>query len=308
MKILITEFMDEAAVARLKQHCPDTHYNPKWVDEPASLLAAAADCDVLVVRNRTQVRGDLLAAAKQVSLIGRLGVGLDNIDMVACQARQIKVVPASGANALAVAEYVIGTAMLLLRASYLSTPAVSAGKWPRNALSNGRETAGKTLALIGYGDIGQRTARLARGLGMQTVAFDPILPANSPAWAETTALSLEACLARADVVSLHVPYTEQTKNLLSRERLQSMKPGAVLINTARGGLIDEPALAELLKSGHLGGAAIDVFGTEPYPANPMWDGIANLVLTPHIAGVSSEANVRVSEMIADAVIAHAAAK
>lgn len=216
----------------------------------------------------------------------------------------MKVIPATGANALAVAEYVIATAMLLRRASYLSTADVAAGKWPRNQLSAGRETAGATLGLIGFGSIGQLTGQLARGLGMNLIAYDPALPDSHPAWAATGArrVDLDALIASADVVSLHVPLVDGTRNLFDATRIAQMKPGAVLINTSRGGIVDEAALAEALRSGHLGGAAMDVFTQEPMPQSAIFAGCPNLVLTPHIAGVSAEANVRVSSMIADAVI------
>jgi (S)-sulfolactate dehydrogenase len=216
MKIVISEFMDDAAVDTLRTHFGATHvlYDAAFVDNPAGLAKAVADCDALIVRNRTQVRGDLLAACARARVIGRLGVGLDNIDLAACQARGMKVIPATGANALAVAEYVIAAAMLLRRASYLSTSDVAAGKWPRNALSNGRETAGATLGLIGYGSIGQLTATIAHGVGMKVVAHDPALPSSHPAWASgaerggVARVTLEALLAQADVVSLHVPLVD----------------------------------------------------------------------------------------------------
>ncbi|MBU1360316.1 MAG: 3-phosphoglycerate dehydrogenase, partial [Gammaproteobacteria bacterium] len=149
-KIVISEFMDDAAVETLRRSF-DVTYEPKLVDDPERLRAAVADADALVVRNRTQVRGELLAACAKASVIGRLGVGLDNIDVPACEARGMKVIPATGANALAVAEYVIGTAMVLLRGTYFSTGAVASGQWPRAALSNGREFAGTCLGLVGFG-------------------------------------------------------------------------------------------------------------------------------------------------------------
>ena len=305
MRIVITEFMDDDAVATLAKAFGDGSvvYDPTLVDKPAELLLSVADCDALIVRNRTQVRGALLDAAKRARVIGRLGVGLDNIDVPACEARGMKVIPATGANALAVAEYVIATAMLLRRASFLATDAVVAGKWPRNALSAGRETAGSTLGLVGYGSIGQMTGALAHGLGMKLIAYDPALPEGHAAWSGTAKrVDLATLVASADVISLHVPLVDATRNMFNAERIAAMKPGAILINTARGGIIDEAALASALKSGHLGGAAIDVFATEPLSASELFAGCPNLVLTPHIAGVSFEANVRVSSMIADAVI------
>ena len=302
-RIVICEFIDERALPPLRA-AHDVLYDPKLVDDAPRLQAEAAGADALVVRNRTQVRGDLLAALARCKVIGRLGVGLDNIDVPGCEARGMQVIPATGANALSVAEYVIGTAMLLLRGAYQSTPAVVAGQWPRAALSNGRETAGKTLGLVGFGSIGQLTATLARAIGMEVIAFDAMLAAGHPAYAAhgVRAVGLDALIAAADVLSLHVPLVDSTRNLFDAKRIAAMKRGAVLINTARGGIVDEVALAAALKSGHLGGAAIDVFATEPVPASAHFADCPNLLLTPHIAGVSAESNERVSFLIAEKVL------
>ena len=303
MRILITEFMDERAVARL-QAAHDVHYDPQLVDDAPRLAAEAARADVVIVRNRTQVRGALLAALARCKVVGRLGVGLDNIDLPACEARGMRVIPATGANALSVAEYVIGTAMLLLRGAYGATAAVAGGQWPRNALSNGREISGKTLGLIGFGSIGQLTATMGRALGMPVVAFDAMMDADHPAFAQIGArfVGLDELVMLSDVISLHVPLVDSTRGLFGAARIAAMKPGAALINTARGGIIDELALAAALRAGALGGAAIDVFDTEPLPASPHFDGCPNLILTPHIAGVTAEANERVSFLIADKVL------
>jgi (S)-sulfolactate dehydrogenase len=302
-RIVITEFMDLPAVAQLRG-AHDVLYDPQLVDDPARLHAEAATADAIVVRNRTQVRGELLAALKRCTVVARLGVGLDNIDVPACETRGVRVIPASGANALSVAEYVVATSMLLLRGAYQSTADVAGGQWPRTLLSNGRELAGKTLGLVGFGSIGQLTARLAKALGMHVVAFDAMMDREHAAFAEAGVAfrGLAELLAQADVVSLHLPLVESTRNLFDARRIASMKPGAVLINTARGGIVDEPALAEALRSGKLGGAAIDVFATEPLPAQPHFQGCPNLVLTPHVAGVTRESNERVSSMIAQKVL------
>jgi (S)-sulfolactate dehydrogenase len=304
MKIVITEFMDKRAVAQLAA-AHDVLYDPKLVDDAPRMRTEAATAHAFIVRNRTQVRGDLLAALKHCKVIGRLGVGLDNIDVPACEAAGMQVIPATGANALSVAEYVVASAMVLLRGAYQSTTEVTAGKWPRNALSNGREAGGKTLGLVGFGSIGQLTAKLAQGVGMSVVAFDPMMAAEHPVFAHTgvRCVSLDALTASADVISLHVPLLPSTRDLFSAKRIAAMKPGAVLINTARGGVVDEAALAAALKSGHLGGAALDVFGTEPVPVNNPFADCPNLLLTPHIAGVTAEANERVSFMIAEKVLA-----
>lgn len=307
MKILISEFMDEAAVASLRASF-DTTYDATLVDRGDELLASLKDADALIVRNRTQVNAQLLAAAPRLKVVGRLGVGLDNIDLPACKARNVAVIPATGANALAVAEYVIATAMLLLRGAYLSTPAVAGGQWPRGPLSNGREIGGKTLGIVGIGGIGQLTARLAQGLGMRVVASDPMVAASSALWKETgvTCRTLDELLAESDVVSLHVPLTADTRNLINAARLALMRPNAVLINSARGGIIDESALAAALRAKRLGGAALDVFDVEPLLAGSPLADCPNLILTPHIAGVTAESNTRVSSMIAERVSAYLA--
>jgi (S)-sulfolactate dehydrogenase len=303
MRIVITEFMDAPAVERLRARY-EVLYDAKLVDDPPRLAREAGTADVLIVRNRTQVRGELLEALVNCKVIGRLGVGLDNIDMPACERLGLKVIPATGANALSVAEYVIATAMALLRGAYAGSADMVAGRWPRAALSGGREIGGKTLGLVGFGAIGQLTARLARGLGMNVIAHDAVMPPDHAAFAQLGARSvrLDELLAQADVVSLHVPLVEGTRGLFNAQRLAQMKRGAVLINTARGGIVDEAALAAALRSGALGGAAIDVFDNEPLPASPHFDACPNLILTPHIAGVSAESNERVSAMIADEVL------
>jgi len=307
-RVVITEFMDDAAVATLRAR-HDTLYDPGLVDRGDALMAAVAPADALIVRNRTQVGASLLAAAPKLRVVGRLGVGLDNIDVAACAARAVEVIPATGANALAVAEYVIATAMLLLRGAYASSSDVAGGGWPRAPLSNGREIAGKTLGIVGFGGIGRMTARFARGLGMRVVAFDPEVPEDAAAWAEAGAVrtSFDDLLREADVVTLHVPLTAATRHLLGAPQLSSMKPDAVLINTARGGVVDEAALASALRARKLGGAALDVFEREPLPAGSALADCPNLILTPHVAGVTRESNVRVSTMIAERVAAFLAA-
>lgn len=302
MNIVIPEFMDEAAVDTLRRRF-EVHYDPTLVERRAELLGALAGASALIVRNRTRVDAGLLAAAPKLRVIGRLGVGLDNIDVAACRGRGVEVIPATGANALAVAEYVVATVMVLLRGAYLSSAAVARGEWPRARLSEGRETAGKTLGLVGFGGIGQLTARLARGLGMRVLAYDPLLADDAAAWAETGVerRDLPALLAEADAVSLHVPLTEETRGLMNAERIARMKPQAVLVNTARGGIVDEAALAAALTDGRLAGAALDVFEHEPLPAGSPLATAPNLILTPHIGGVTRESNARVSSLIAEKV-------
>ncbi len=301
--IVVTEFMDEAAVERLRATHP-TLYDPGLVDAPDRLAAALGGAQALIVRNRTRVDAALLSHSPGIRVVGRLGVGLDNIDLPACRARGVEVIPATGANADSVAEYVILAVGMLLRGAFMSSAEVAAGGWPRARLSSGREMAGKTLGIVGFGDIGRRVAKLARAFGMQLIAHDPVLPNDHSGWTETPTerVSLEDLFARADAVTLHVPLTEATRGLVSTACLARMKPGAVLVNTARGGVVDEAALAAALREGRLGGAALDVFETEPLPAGSPLADAPNLLLTPHIAGVTQESNTRVSSLIAERVL------
>ena len=300
--IVISEFMDEGALAA---HLDGMayRYDPALVDRPDDLLAAIADARGLIVRNRTQVSAALLDAAPRLQIIGRLGVGLDNIDLEACRSRDVVVQPATGANDQAVAEYVIAAAMALLRGAFGARDSVRGGEWPRNSLI-GREIAGKSLGLVGYGAIARETAARARALGMRIAAFDPYVPAGDPVWREAERHdTLDSLLAITDVLSLHVPLTAETENLIDLQALAKLPPGALVINAARGGVLDEVALADALRRGHLGGAALDVYAAEPLTADAgaVFDGLDNILLTPHIAGVTAESNLRVSHMIAQAV-------
>ena len=300
--IVITEFMDEAAVGRLAQ-VHDTLYDPKLVDDPGQLHGHLASARALIVRNRTQVRETLIGMGPKLRVVGRLGVGLDNIDVAACKARSIKVIPATGANDLSVAEYVITTALMLLRGTYLRSAEVAAGAWPRQSMM-GRELADKTIGLVGYGAIAREVAWRAHMMGMQVVAYDPYLMADHPGWQIARNVSLDAVLELSDVVSLHTPLTDATRHMINARALSLVKSDAILINAARGGIVDEAALAEALKEKRLGGAALDVFETEPLTAEAgeKFRDLPNLVLTPHIAGVTDESNVRVSHLIAEKVL------
>jgi (S)-sulfolactate dehydrogenase len=182
---------------------------------------------------------------------------------------------------------------------------VAAGEWPRTELM-GRELAGKRLGLVGYGAIARVTGRMGRDLGMSIAAYDPLLPSDHPAWAGAQRQTLPELLAMSDVVSLHVPLTDATRNMIDAAAVAAMKRGSILINAARGGVVDEAALCAALRAGHLGGAALDVFAREPVDASAgvVFTGVPNLVLTPHIAGVTDESNVRVSAVTAEAVARH----
>ncbi len=247
--IVISEFMDEAAVESLKPDF-DVLYDPALVDNADALAAALGDCRALIVRNRTQVRQSVLQAAPALSVVGRLGVGLDNIDVEGCRRRGISIFPATGANNLAVAEYVIAGLLMLLRGAYHASPDMVGGAWPRNALI-GREVDGKRLGLVGFGGIARDVAVRARALGMSVVATDRFVAANASVWREhgVDPLELDEVLRTSDAVSLHVPLTDETRNIIDSGALAKMRRNAVLINSARGGVVDERALVDVAQVG-----------------------------------------------------------
>jgi len=303
MKIVIPEVLIDEPLQRLRAR-HDVVYDPTLVERPAELLEAARDADALVIRVRTQMRGELLESLTRCKVIGRQGVGLDNIDVERCRERGIRIIPAIGANARSVAEYVMTTAMMMLRGAYLSSAEVAAGKWPRAPMLLGREIWGRTLGLVGFGSIGQVTARLAKAMGMEVLAHDPSLEPASPVLAEfgCRLLPLDDLLAASDVVSLHLPLVPGTRRLFDAARLACMKPGSVLVNAARGGIVDEAALADALRRGRPYAAAIDVFESEPLgPGSPLADA-PNLLLTPHIGGLTADSEIRVSNLVVDRVL------
>lgn len=302
-KVVVSEFMNEAALSAFGPAI-EVLYDPTLVDDPERLSRATADAEALIVRNRTRVDRVLLDAAPRLRVIGRLGVGLENIDLDACAEKGVEVKPATGANTQSVVEYVIGAMLVLRRGVFASTGGVLAGDWPRSSLGAGGEIHGLTLGLVGFGAIARAVGCAAGALGMQVAAFDPYLPVTDPAWSGARSCDLDELFTIADVLSLHVPLTQTTRGLIGPDALSNMKPGALLINTARGGIVDEAALATALKNGKLAGAALDVFGNEPLDrtAAAVFDGCPNLILTPHIAGVTQPANVRVSQVTVENVL------
>lgn len=300
--IVISEFMEDAAVAGLAADFA-IHYDPGLVDRRTELLESLASARGLIVRNRTQVDTALLDAAPRLVAVGRLGVGLDNIDVAACERRGVSVWPAGGANAAAVAEYVITALLMLFRGAFTATDRVAAGEWPRTELS-GREIAGKRLGLVGFGGIARLVAEKASALGMEVAAYDPLVESADAAWGLAIRRpTLDELLAQSDAVSLHVPLAAGTRNLLDAAALGRLPTDAIVINTSRGGILDEEALVAALREGRLAGAALDVFSVEPVDAaaGSRFRDVPNLLLTPHIAGVTDESNQRVSAVTAAAV-------
>lgn len=300
-ELVVCEFMAQAAVADLERDF-NVLYAADLVDRPLDLQQAVADARGLIVRNRTRVTEQLLAAAPKLRVVGRLGVGLDNIDLEACRTRGVTVCPATGANDDAVAEYVITTAAMLLRRAYTVTGLIMSGAWPRTDCM-GHELAGKQIGLIGMGAISRQVAARALPLGLRVAGCDPYVAENDQVWRHVARLTLDELLTGSDIVSLHVPLSDNTRHLIGPANLAKMRADAVLINSARGGVVDEHALAQALHNHELAGAALDVFENEPPGAEQLapFNGLQNVILTPHIAGVTEESNVRVSAVTAQNV-------
>lgn len=300
--VLVSEFMDGSALAFLENRL-SVDYAPGLFDDQQTLMQRISAVDALIVRNRTPVTRELLNHAGQLKVVGRLGVGLDNIDLDAAKQANIQVLPATGANAVAVAEYVMSALLHLRRPMTSGFQAMVGGDWPREQFIGG-EISGKTLGLIGFGQIAQIVAKRAAAFGMRIAYFDPYIDASEHHSVATAVSSLDELLALSDSVSIHVPLTEDTHRLMNSQRLALMKSEAILINTSRGGIVDERALIHHIQTGHLGGAALDVFEHEPLDElkGARFDGIDALILTPHIAGVTHESNRRVSQVTAENVL------
>lgn len=301
-RILVSEFLQPEHLERLGDGY-DVVYNPDLYADRPELLGLVADADAIVIRNRTEIDQPLISAAQKLKVVGRLGVGLDNIDLSACASAGVEVIPALGANAVSVAEYVIGMMLVLTRPVFDLTKAMIAGEWPARPRAFGEELMGKTLGLVGYGYIGQQVAARAAAFGMTVIAYDPYLPEDDGAWHSAGRRSLSQLLAEADVVSVHAKLTDETRHLIDRKALERMKPAAILINTSRGGTVDEVAVAQALRDGVIGAAALDVFESEPLlPEQAVrFADLENVILTPHIAGNTAQSVDRVAAMTVDAV-------
>ncbi|MEC8869320.1 MAG: hydroxyacid dehydrogenase [Candidatus Thermoplasmatota archaeon] len=303
-RVIITEFMDESEVSRLSSH-HEVLYNPDLHSNINSLLDSITDTQALIIRNKTLVNRELIDASKDLRVIGRLGVGLDNIDTTYCREKGISIVIADGANTDSVAEYVVTGLLVLFRGIMDSTSRIINGEWPRGDFI-GTEVKGKTLGIVGLGSIGRAVAQKVKLLGMRVVGTDVNIEKDDPVWGEFNVQyrELSDLVRISDAITMHVPLNNDTKGLFDDYALQNMRKGAILINTSRGGIVDEDALVKYLKNGHLGGAMLDVFESEPLTESRPFAGLPNLILTPHIAGVTVESNRRVSCMIVDQVIEH----
>lgn len=299
--VVVTEFMDERALEPLSERYR-VHYDPELFGDPEAIVARARGAQALIVRNRTRVTQALLDRLPRLRVLGRLGVGLDNIDLPACAKRGLPVEAAVGTNDVSVAEHAFAALLILAKSAMRNSALVAAGQWPRRQAGN-REIAGLTLGLIGLGRIGRRVAARARAFDLVVIASDPFVDDTVFIEAGVERVPLEALLARSDFVSVHCPLDDRTRGLLGARQLAALKPGAGLVNTARGHIVDEAALVALLRSGHLGGAWLDVFAQEPVGAAGIFTDVPNLWLSAHTAGLTEEAYTRASHHVASRVAA-----
>jgi D-3-phosphoglycerate dehydrogenase len=294
-KVLISDKLSPAAVEIFRRRGVEVEFRPGL--SPAELRAVIGPYDGLAVRSATKVTRELLDAAPNLKVVGRAGIGVDNVDVTSATARGVVVMNTPYGNAITTAEHAIALMFALARQIPEASASTKAGRWEKNRFM-GVELSGKTLGLIGCGNIGSIVADRAIGLHMKVVAYDPFLSEKRALELGVEKVELNELLERADIVTLHTPLTEQTRNILGRENLAKLKKGARLINCARGGLVDEGALHEALRSGHLAGAALDVFETEPATDSPLF-GLENVVCTPHLGAATAEAQENVALQIAD---------
>lgn len=296
--ILIADPLDASGLEILRASGARVH--AMTPEEKPRLIEMLPEYDALVVRSATKVTAEVLSAGKRLKVVGRAGIGVDNVDVKAATERGILVVNAPTANMMSATEHTFALLLALARRVPPADASMKSGVWDRKTFV-GTELQGKTLGVVGFGRIGQRVARRARSFEMHVLAYDPFLDPTVARREEVEPLSLEELLPRADVVTLHTPLTDQTRNLLDRARLGAMKPGALLINCGRGGVIDEAALLDLLESGHLAGAGLDVYAEEPVTDFTLARH-PKVVATPHIGAQTREAQLRIARDTAEMVI------
>src|SRR5919199_1002994 len=294
-KVLISDQMDPKAAEIFRAHGVEVDEKPGLTKD--ELKAIIGGYDGLAIRSATKVTPDVLEAATSLKVIGRAGIGVDNVDIPAATARGIVVMNTPFGNSITTAEHAIAMMFALARELPSADASTQAGKWEKNRFM-GVELTSKTLGLIGAGNIGSIVADRARGLRMKVIAYDPFLTPEGAVDLGVEKVSLDDLLARADFITLHTPLTDQTRNILSRENLAKTRKGVRIVNCARGGLIDEAALKEGLDSGHIAGAALDVFESEPAKDSPLF-GTPNFISTPHLGASTSEAQVNVAIQVAE---------
>ena len=296
-RVLISDKLSDAAVQIFKDRGIDVDFQPDLGKDKDKLAQVIGQYDGLAIRSATKVTEKILAAAPNLKVIGRAGIGVDNVDREAASKKGVIVMNTPFGNMITTAEHAIAMMFAVARQIPEASASTHAGKWEKSKFM-GVELTGKTLGVIGAGNIGGIVCDRARGLKMKVAAYDPFLSAEKAEKMGVEKVELDDLLKRADFITLHVPLTDQTRNILSRENLEKTKKGVRIVNCARGGLVDEAALADLLKSGHVAGAAFDVFAQEPATENPLF-GLSNVVCTPHLGAATTEAQENVALQVAE---------
>ena len=297
MKILITEFIDKNSLDDLNNNF-EIKFDEKLWEKKEELLEIIKDYDGLIVRNKTQVNKNILSNAKKLKFIGRLGVGLDNIDTEFCKSKNIHVQPATGMNADSVAEYVISSSMSLIKKIPMFHNGTVKGNWPRTTIKSA-EINEKCIGIVGFGTIGRKVADYSLKNGLNVLAYDPYIKKLDDNEKNYKLSSLENVFKDADIISLHLPLTEETKNLINKSSFSKMQKQPIIINTPRGSVVNENDLIDAYDQNQISGFALDVFENEPIKKD-LYERITsemNRILTPHISGVTTESNIRVSNFI-----------
>lgn len=298
-KVLVCDSIDHAGIDSMKRAGLNVDYEPEI--KPAELISSVKDYDVIIVRSRTKITKEVIEAAASAKIIARVGVGLDNVDVMAAEARKIRVINAPEAASIAVAELAIVLMISLARSIPRADAETKRGNWIKKELM-GTQLSGKYLGIVGVGNIGRNIGRMAKALRMNLIGYDPY-PINREFITETGMIvtDFNTLLESADFITCHVPATPETRHMFNAERFAKIKPTTYLVNTSRGEIIDENALYEALKNGKIAGAALDVFEVEP-PTNKQLLALPNLVCTPHIGAQTREAQELASTVIAEKVI------
>ena len=298
-KILITEFIDSQSLQNINKKFDVIYKKDAWQNKDF-LEREIQKFDGIIVRNKTSLDKKILINASNLKFIGRLGVGLDNIDTEYCKKNNIIVQPATGMNSDSVAEYVVNSSLTLLKKTHIIKEQTLQGKWPRTSIVT-KELKGKTLGLIGFGDISKKVLNLVNVFDVSCIAYDPFITSKQMEAENVKKVSFDEILNLADIISIHVPLNNETKYLFDRQAFIKMKKQPIIINSSRGGVINEKDLIDAYKNKYISGFALDVFENEPVNET-FYKNISkdmNCILTPHIAGVTEESNVRVSNFIID---------
>ena len=302
IKILITEFINQNSIDNLKKKF-EIKYDEKIYENKLKLENIIRNYEGLIVRNKTQIDSNVLKNAKKLKFIGRLGVGLDNIDTEFCKNKNIHVQPATGMNADSVAEYVVSSSMSLIKKIPMFHNGTIKGEWPRTTIRS-VEINQKFLGIIGFGTIGKKVAKFCSKNGLKILAYDPYINEINDKEIDAKLSNLNEIYEKSDIISIHLPLTDETKNMINKSSFSKMKNNPIIINTSRGSIINENDLIDAYHEKIISGFALDVFENEPIESkfyNKIVPGM-NCILTPHISGVTTESNIRVSDFIVKKIV------